>query len=96
MRQVFVWFFTLPFFVGPAILALQGWEWVKTGTWPTLSLSTTFLYVGRPLPKTDIIVLQKIFDFALDLPISFVAFVIWTAVLWLVLLGLGPRLARSP
>jgi len=38
---------------GPAILAWQGYSWLKTGVWTALPLSKVFTYFEWPMPSTE-------------------------------------------
>jgi hypothetical protein len=62
--------------VGPAILAWQGYSWLKAGFWTALPLSKVFAYFGWPMPSTDWLGAQKILDSFFDLPVSGVVFVL--------------------
>jgi hypothetical protein len=55
---------------GPAILAWQGYSWLRTGVWTALPLSKVFAYFEWPIPSTDWMGVQKIIDAIFDLPVS--------------------------
>ena len=56
------------------IPAAQALVWLKTGEWPSLPLSRAFVYFGWSLPEFDWIGVQKIANYALDLPVALWAF----------------------
>jgi hypothetical protein len=67
--------------VGPAILAWQGYSWLKTGIWTALPISKTFTYFEWPIPSTSWLGLQKIIDSIFDIPTSAAVFVLSVIVL---------------
>jgi len=62
--------------IGPAILAWQGYSWLRTGVWTALPISKTVSYFEWPLPSTNWLGLQKIIDWMFDLPTSGTVFVL--------------------
>jgi hypothetical protein len=62
--------------IGPAILAWQGYSWLRTGIWTVLPVSKTFQCFEWPLPSTSWLGLQKIFDWIFDIPTSLAVFVL--------------------
>jgi ABC-type cobalamin transport system permease subunit len=62
--------------IGPAILAWQGYSWLKTGIWTALPISKTFTYFEWPMPSTNWLGLQKIIDWVFDIPTSLAVFVL--------------------
>ena len=54
-------------FGGPLVLAGQALQWLKSGIWPPMPVSSGLEYLGWPAPQTDLKGLQMIFDF---LPLS--------------------------
>jgi hypothetical protein len=62
--------------IGPAILAWQGYGWLRTGIWTALPISKTFAYFEWPMPSTGWLGLQKIIDSIFDIPTSVAVFVL--------------------
>jgi hypothetical protein len=58
----------------PAILAWQGYSWLRTGVWTALPISKTFTYFEWSLPSTNWVGLQKIIDWVFDIPTSMAVF----------------------
>jgi hypothetical protein len=61
---------------GPAILAWQGYSWLRTGIWTALPISKTFAYFELPVPSTNWLGLQRIIDWIFDIPSSLAVFVL--------------------
>lgn len=66
----------LMLFVGPAVLAWQGYSWLRTGIWTALPVSRAFIYFEWLMPSTNWVGLQKIIDWIFDIPTSLVVFVL--------------------
>ena len=94
--EILVYLLATPVFIGPAILAMQGIEWLKTGHWPPVPLSAALDYFGVAYPSTDWVGAQKAINFVLDFPLSVVSFVFWMIVIIFVVSALEEsRLRRQ-
>jgi len=82
--------FLLP---GPAILCWQAFQWLREGHWTPLPVSKLFTYNDIPLPHVSWLGAQKIIDWLLDIPLSFVAFIL--GVLMVVVLVVVEELVRK-
>jgi hypothetical protein len=77
MEQIYGWVIL----IGPAILAWQGYSWLRTGVWTALPLSKTFNYFEWPIPSTNWLGFQKIIDWIFDIPTSMAVLVLSFVVL---------------
>jgi hypothetical protein len=66
----------LAILTGPAILAWQGYSWLRTGIWTALPISKTFTYFEWPIPSTSWLGLQKIIESIFDIPTSAAVFIL--------------------
>jgi hypothetical protein len=62
--------------IGPAILAWQGYSWLRTGIWTALPISKAFQYFEWPIPSTSWLGLQKIIDWIFEIPTSVAVFIL--------------------
>src|SRR5882724_9925922 len=65
----------LTILVAPGILVWQAFQWLKTGVWIALPLSTLMDYFEIHVSAGKWVGMQKIVDWVLDVPLSCVALV---------------------
>jgi hypothetical protein len=61
---------------GPAIVAWQGYDWLRTASWTPIPVSKMFTYSEWPIPRTSWPGLQSIINWLFDIPASLVAFIL--------------------
>lgn len=70
-----------PVLIGPLILALQGIEWLRSGQWPPVPISSGFRYFNIPMPRAEWVGVQKIIVVVMDFPLSLTVSVVWIGVI---------------
>jgi hypothetical protein len=79
--EAFLSLLGLPVLVGPGIVVWQIYAWLQTAKWRPVPVSNALIFFGIPQPHFDWLGLQKIADWALDLPLSVTAVVMWMVVI---------------
>jgi hypothetical protein len=69
----------LPYFIGPAIVGWQIYNWLRTAQWQSIDVSDGLKFIGIPHPTFGWPGLQKISDALLQSPLSIFVFAIYLA-----------------